>query len=84
MEVYVVSYASFIDSEGELYNEVLGIYTDYDKAYQCVTSAIRQDEEDNPDDEEQTKDLGNNVWEYINGWNGEYRRYKIEEKEVWE
>lgn len=84
MKVYVVSYASFIDSEGELYNEVLGIYTDYDKAYQCVTSAIRQDEEDNPDDEEQTKDLGNNVWEYINAWNGEYRRYKIEGKEVLE
>lgn len=84
MKVYVVNYASFCDSEANLYNETLGIYTDYDKAHQCVINAIRQDEEDNPDDEEQTKDLGNDIWEYTNGWKGEYRRYKIEEKEITE
>lgn len=83
MKVYVVGYASFYDGDDtDLYNETLGVYLDYNKAHQCVTNAIRQDEEDNPDGEEQTKDLGNNVWEYTDGWKGEHRRYKIEEKEV--
>lgn len=74
-KVFVVSYASYCGDE--LYNEVLGVYDNYDAAYAGCVHAIREDDEN-----EETKDLGNDTWEYSNGWDGEYRRYRIEEKNI--
>lgn len=72
-KVFVVSYASY-SGDGELYNEVLGVYDNHDAAYAGAIHAIREDDEN-----EATKDLGNDTWEYSDDWGGEYRRYRIEE-----